>query len=68
MTIQQERAADKNIGKTLSCSLDMKHIVTVIAAVAMLLAACGTSDGYFTIEGRFLNMNQGIYMSTAPTA
>lgn len=25
----------------------------------MLLAACGTSDGYFTIEGRFLNMNQG---------
>lgn len=59
MTIQQERAADKNVGKTLSCSLDMKHIVTVIAAAAMLLAACGTSDGYFTIEGRFLNMNQG---------
>ncbi len=36
----------------------MKKILTAIAA-ALTLAACGTPDGYFTIEGRFLNMNQG---------
>lgn len=36
----------------------MKQIIFFLAATLALIS-CGTRKGYFTIEGRFLNMNQG---------
>lgn len=36
----------------------MKHTLLLLAIAAML-ASCSSKKGYFTIEGRFLNMNQG---------
>lgn len=36
----------------------MKH-VTLFFALALVLVSCGTRKGYFSIEGRFLNLNQG---------
>lgn len=36
----------------------MKH-VTLFITLALVLVSCGTRKGYFSIEGRFLNLNQG---------
>ncbi len=36
----------------------MKRILLFLA-LAAILASCSSKKGYFTIEGRFLNMNQG---------
>lgn len=36
----------------------MKNII-ILLTVAMTLVSCTTRKGYFTIEGRFLNLNQG---------
>ena len=32
---------------------------TVVITVAVLLSSCGGKSGYFKIQGRFMNMNQG---------
>lgn len=36
----------------------MKHVVLFLT-LALALVSCGTRKGYFSIEGRFLNLNQG---------
>ena len=36
----------------------MKQIILFLA-LALTLVSCGTRKGYFSIEGRFLNLNQG---------
>ena len=37
---------------------NMKQVLLIIAAI-ITLASCSSRKGYFSIEGRFLNMNQG---------
>ena len=46
-------------------SKKMKRILYFfITIMAIALTACSGRKGYFTIEGRFLNMNQGeLYVS-----
>lgn len=39
-------------------SNNMKQVLLIIAAI-ITLASCSSRKGYFSIEGRFLNMNQG---------
>ena len=45
----------------------MKQIVFVLLLLS-LLVSCGTRSGYFKVEGRLLNINQGelyVYSSDA---
>lgn len=36
----------------------MKQVITLLF-LALLLVSCGTRKGYFSIEGQFMNLNQG---------
>ncbi len=36
----------------------MKNVILILA-LALTMLSCGTRKGYFSIEGRFLNLNQG---------
>ena len=36
----------------------MKRLLYILT-ITLVLVSCGTKDGYFKIEGRFLNLNQG---------
>lgn len=43
----------------------MKQVILLLAMV-ITMASCGTRKGYFSIEGRFLNLNQGEFYVYSP--
>lgn len=43
----------------------MKQVILLLAVV-LTMASCGTRKGYFSIEGRFLNLNQGEFYVYSP--
>ena len=43
-----------------------KFAYLLIFLVSVLLTSCGTRSGYFKLEGKFLNMNQGEFYAYSP--